>query len=123
MKSFLLSTLACLLSLPTLFAQNIENIALLSQKEYDVNLSDIWGYTDENGREYALVGLTTGTSIVDLDDPRNPVEISFIKGGSSIWKDIKTYGNKAYVTGEYGEGLQIIDLSNLPNAVDSTQFY
>ncbi len=123
MKLFLLSCLICLFSLPTLFAQNIQNIALLSQREYDVNLSDIWGYTDDNGREYALIGLTTGTSIVDLDDPRNPVEISFIKGGSSIWKDIKTYENKAYVTGEYNEGLQIIDLSNLPNAVDSTQFY
>lgn len=123
MKSFALSCLICFLSLPTLFAQNVENVALLSQLEYDVNLSDIWGYTDDNGREYALVGLTTGTSIVDLADPRNPVEISFIKGGSSIWKDIKTYENKAYVTGEYNEGLQIIDLSNLPNAVDSTQFY
>lgn len=123
MKSFTLSCLICLLSLSTLFGQNIENMALLSQKEYDVDLSDIWGYTDTNGREYALVGLVTGTSIVDLNDPRNPVEVSFIKGGSSIWKDIKTYENRAYITGEYGEGLQIIDLSNLPNAVDSSQFY
>jgi len=123
MKLFVLSCLTYLISLSTLTSQNIENMALLSQKKYEANLSDIWGYTDTNGREYALVGLVTGTSIVDLNDPRNPVEISFIEGGNSIWKDIKTYENKAYVTGEYGEGLQIIDLSNLPNAVADDQFY
>lgn len=123
MKSFFLSLGLCLMTYASLFAQNVENMALLSQMEYDIGLSDIWGYTDNNGREYALVGLVTGTSIVDLNDPRNPVEISFIKGSTSIWKDIKTYENRAYIVGEYGEGLQIIDLSNLPNAIDSTQFY
>ncbi|MEM1123637.1 MAG: choice-of-anchor B family protein [Bacteroidota bacterium] len=123
MRLFISIFLGFVMNWTTICAQNVENINFLSQLEYDINLSDIWGYTDENGREYALVGLVNGTSIVDLADPRNPVEISFIEGGTSIWKDLKTYKNKAYVVGEYRDGLQIIDLSNLPNAVDSTQYF
>lgn len=106
-----------------LLAQSIQNISLLAQVEYEVELSDIWGYTDENGREYALVGLETGTSIVDIGDPSNPKEIARIPGGQSFWKDIKTYKNRAFITGEYEQGLQIVDLSNLPNGVDSTQSF
>jgi len=108
------------ISLP---AQSIQNISLLAQIEYDVELSDVWGYTDENGREYALVGLKTGTSIVDISEPNNPIIIADIPGGQSLWKDIKTYKNRAFVTGEYDQGLQIIDLSNLPNGVDASQYF
>ncbi len=98
-----------------LSAQNIQNISQLSKVEYEVELSDIWGYTDENGKEYALVGLETGTSIVDISNPSTPEEVIRVPGGVSLWKDIKTYKNRAFVTGEYQQGLQIIDLSNLQN--------
>lgn len=106
-----------------LFAQSIQNISLLSQVEYDVELSDIWGYTDENGREYALVGLENGTSIVDIGDPNTPREVARIPGGISNWKDIKTYKNRAFITGEYDQGLQIIDLSSLPDGITETQHF
>jgi choice-of-anchor B domain-containing protein len=105
----------------SLWSQISKNMSLLGRMEYDVELSDIWGYTDESGKEYALVGLNNGTSIVDISDPRKPVEISFIAGGISFWKDIKTYKNRAFVTGEYQQGLQIIDLSNLPNPITPDQ--
>ncbi len=36
--------------------------------------SDVWGWTDpQTGKEYAIVGLFTGTSFVDISDPVNPV--------------------------------------------------
>lgn len=79
--------------------------------------NDIWGYVDGNGREYALLGVRSGTSIIDLNDPENPVEIAFIPGIFSVWRDIKVHGQHAYVVTEgtgSGEGLQIIDLSQLP---------
>jgi choice-of-anchor B domain-containing protein len=79
-------------------------------------LSDIWGYTDENGNEYAIVGLNDGTSIVDVTDPANPVEIFYEAGMNSIWRDIKTYGDYAYVSTEATQGLLIIDLSPLPGS-------
>ncbi|MBI3135233.1 MAG: choice-of-anchor B family protein [Bacteroidetes bacterium] len=77
-------------------------------------LNGIWGYTDEAGNEYALVGTKDGVSIVDITVPSNPAEILFIAGQNSIWREIKTNGDYAYVTTEAEEGLLIIDLSPLP---------
>ncbi len=82
-------------------------------------LNDIWGYTDPNGREYALVGTLSGLSIVDLQNPAQPQEIHFVRGDTSLWRDIKTYQNFAYVVNETGGGLKIIDLSGLPESVQS----
>lgn len=81
---------------------------------HNVILNDIWGYTDEAGNEYALVGSTDGVSVVDVTNPSTPTEISWLSGLNSIWRDIKTYDDYAYVTTEADAGLMIIDLSPLP---------
>ena len=94
-----------------------KNINLVAHFPYNETISDIWGYTDMQGTEYALVGTYTGTSIVSLANPQQPEELFFIPGDSSIWRDIKTYQNYAYVTNEEGGGLLIIDLNLLPNSI------
>ena len=33
---------------------------------HNTDLNDVWGYEDEMGNEYALVGAKKGTSVVDL---------------------------------------------------------
>jgi choice-of-anchor B domain-containing protein len=68
------------------------------------------------GNEYALVGGTKGTSVVDLSDPTNPIEIFWEPGIESTWRDLKTVGDYAYVTTEATNGLLIIDLSPLPTS-------
>ncbi|MEX1003395.1 MAG: choice-of-anchor B family protein [Crocinitomicaceae bacterium] len=78
--------------------------------------NDVWGYEDEAGNEYAMVGTEDGVSVVDVTDPANPVELSWITGMNSIWRDIKVYDDYAYVTTEASQGLQIIDLSPLPGS-------
>ncbi len=91
------------------------NVNLLGQLGYAEDLSDIWGWTDPlSGDEYALVGVYDGFSIVDVSDPANPVEVQFIPGTPTIWRDVKTFGHYAYVTNEGGGGLLIVDLSGLP---------
>lgn len=40
--------------------------------------SDIWGWTDEEGSEYALATCESGTSFVDVTDPVNPVVLGFL---------------------------------------------
>ncbi|MFT7156230.1 MAG: choice-of-anchor B domain-containing protein [Parvicella sp.] len=75
--------------------------------------SDIWGYVDTAGDEYAIVGLNDGTSIVDISNPTNPIEVFYEAGMNSIWRDIKTWGNYAYVTTEAQNGLLIIDMTPL----------
>lgn len=81
----------------------------------DRGYAGVWGYAAPDGREYALVGTNTGLAIVEVTDPANPTEVSFIPGRSSIWREAQTYGTYAYVTTEAGGGVQIIDLSDLPN--------
>jgi choice-of-anchor B domain-containing protein len=95
-------------------------LTLLSQKnDYsNVGYNDCWGYTAPDGREYALLGVRNGTSVIDITDAPTLVEIGFIPSVSITWKDIKTYRHYAYtVTESIGEGLQIIDLSGLPGSV------
>jgi len=94
------------------------NMTLQSNVQYNQNLSDVWGWADpENGVEYAIVGLRNGVSIVSLEDPTDAHEVAFVPGPSSTWRDIKTWGNFAYVTNETGNGLLVIDMSDLPNGV------
>lgn len=100
-----------------------QNVDLLGYLDYPVRASNVWGFTDSLGKEYALVGLQTGTSIVDITtDSTHPTEVLFVPGPSSIWREIKTWNHHAYITNETGNGVQIIDLSNLPNSVDTSWY-
>jgi choice-of-anchor B domain-containing protein len=89
------------------------------QNLHNSDLSDVWGYVDENSNEYALVGVNDGGfSIVDVTNPANPVEVFFESGPNSIWRDIKTFGDYAYVTTEGGGGLLIVDMGPLPGSTN-----
>jgi choice-of-anchor B domain-containing protein len=77
--------------------------------------SALWGWVAPDGHEYALLGACGGTSIVDLDS--EPLrEVAFIPGPETqiCYREIKTYKQYAYVVSEGGSGVQIIDLSGLP---------
>jgi len=110
-----------------LFAQGSgsANVPLLANVDQysSTGYNDVWGYTAPDGREYALLGVLNGTSIIDITDTNSPNEIGFIPSTSSTWKDIKTYQHYAYVVNESGGGLQIIDLSDLPNSVSLAATY
>lgn len=98
-------------------AQSPLNVEFVSNIRYDFNLNDIWGYVDENGVEYAIVGTTHGVSIVSLQNPSSPTEVAWIDGPISSWRDMKTFENYLYISNETSDGLQIVDLSDLPNSV------
>lgn len=97
------------------------NMEQVGEFQYD-GCSDIWGYAGPDGREYAIVGLFNGVSILDLDDPANPVEAAFLPGVGSGWRDIKTWGEYAYVINETGNGLMVIDLRDLPNSATAVDW-
>jgi choice-of-anchor B domain-containing protein len=75
-----------------------------------------WGYVAPDGHEYALIGCYSGTSIIDLD--ATPIrEVAYIPGANNEWKELKTWGHYAYAVSEnQTQGLQIIDLSYLPDS-------
>jgi len=118
-KKKLLCTLLLLYSI-NMLAQ--ENLNILANLPYEEGLSDVWGYADGMGEEYALVGTVEGFSIVQISDPTNPVELFFIDGPNSIWRDIKTWQHYAYVSNEESDGLLIVDMSNLPQNIDTLRF-
>lgn len=99
------------------------NTTLIGQLSYDEELSDIWGYQDETGIEYALVGGHSEFSVVSLADPSNPVEVFSAPGPSTIWRDIKVWNDHAYITNEGGQGLLIVDLSPLPQSSNLDYLY
>ena len=85
--------------------------------------NDIWGWTDsDSGREFALMGLTTGTSFVEITDPLNPVFIGTLDThtSASSWRDIKTYADHAFIVSEAsGHGMQVFDLTQLLTVVQA----
>jgi choice-of-anchor B domain-containing protein len=103
------------------------NIDLVSITEFEnannnYGVSDVWGYTDEAGIEYAIVGHQFGTTILDVStNPSQPIEIANIPGPSSgdyyYHRDYKTHEHHLYIVNEmYGGdvGMQVVDLSPLP---------
>ena len=107
-----------------LFILLISPFFLISQSSYNLSLlgtydwnntegNDIWGWADQNGNEYALVGLNNGFSVVNVSNPNSPNEEFFIADLNSTWRDVKTFGHYAYVTTEANAGLLIVDLSDM----------
>jgi len=88
--------------------------------------NDIWGWTDiSSGREFAIIGIQTGTAFVEITNPVNPIYLGALrtKTSNSSWRDIKTYGNFAYIVSEASNhGMQIIDLTELLTATQGTEF-
>lgn len=90
------------------------------------SIAGVWHYVDSTGHEYALVGASNRVSIVDVNDPANPVEVQSVPalaGESSLWRELKTAGHYAYSGSEGGGGIIVIDLSNLPGPVTSYHWY
>lgn len=87
-------------------------------------LNDIWGWTDSvTQKEWALVGLTDGTSFVDISDPINPKYVGKLptETYSSSWRDMKVYQDHVFVVADNvgSHGLQVFDLTKLRNLPDS----
>lgn len=83
------------------------------------NGNDCWGWSAE-GREFVLFGRSDGTSIIEVTDPVNPIIVADVPTATvpSLWRDIKVIGDMAYIVSEAGgHGLQVIDLSIVPDLV------
>ena len=122
-KIFFVGFLSLLFCLPNqaLAQLNVDSLSHINyQQLHAANLNDVWGYVDELGNEYALVGTSKGTSIVDVTDPANPVEVFWLPGSESIWRDPSSFGDYAYVTTEAEDGMLIIDLGPLPQSTNLT---
>jgi len=95
----------------------IDNIRPIAHLDLG-NCNDVWGYTAPDGHEFALVGHRTGTYIFDVStNPHDPIEVGFIPGAISTWRDLKVHSYYCYVTNETGGGMDIISLEDPFNPV------
>jgi choice-of-anchor B domain-containing protein len=112
--------------------RNVDLLAHMSLGEFSTNpatMSNLWGFVDlDDNREYAVVGLSNATAVIDVTDPQNPREVGSVRGNANLWREVKVYQffdaaagshrTYAYITTEASRsGLQVIELSGLPNTV------
>ncbi|WP_020571588.1 choice-of-anchor B family protein [Neolewinella persica] len=125
---YLLTIIFALIYLAPLSAQTSQNMVSLGNWHDPtlpfnrIRYNDVWGYA-ANGREYALIGSREFVHVLDVTDPNNITEIARLNdapNSSSTWRDIKVYGDYAYCVTDVqaNDGLQIIDLSNLPTSAE-----
>jgi len=83
----------------------------------DTSGNDCWGWVDPaTQKEYALMCTRLGTTFVDVTDGINPQILGRLPTSStgSNWRDVKTYGNYAFVVSEApSHGMQVFDLTRL----------
>ena len=83
-KKLLLCFLFYNISLTDIVNYNLDlvfNIPINTENDSNnFGVSDVWGYTDETGVEYAIVGYRYGTMIYDISSSTEPIEISNIIG-------------------------------------------
>lgn len=86
---------------------------------YQNSYNEVWGMALD-GREYAIVGSTLGTHIIDVTDPASAEEVAFVPGAAQgsqiVHRDYHNYGCYLYAVADEGSAstLQIIDMSDLP---------
>lgn len=111
--------------------ENVDLMAFVSSADLgagaNVEYNDIWGWTDQlDGKEYVMIGRSDGTSFVDISDPLNPVNLGFLPTHTlnSIWRDIKVYGDYAFIVSEAsGHGMQVFDLTRLRNVANPPETF
>ncbi len=101
---------------------DFDDLAVTAEPSYGIRYQSCWGWADTlSGREYGIIGSTTGTYIVEVTDPTIPIQRDYISSYHTnlIWHEYKTYGKYLYIVsdGPSANQLQICDLSYLPDSV------
>ena len=88
---------------------------------YGIKYNGIWGWNDNLGNEYAILGSSSGTYFINVTNPSIPVLCDSVPGrrNNCIWREIKTYQNYCYMVSDdpAPNSFQIVDLSFLPDSV------
>ena len=84
--------------------------------QFGAGYSNCWSYIHSDGREYAIIGTTSGTAIYNVSDPWNIYRVgNLIPGPNSSWREMKSYRNWIYIVTEgtgAGQGVQIVRMTN-----------
>ena len=89
-------------------SQNMDLLAHLPLDQIGGGLAnvignDCWGWTDpQDGKEYAICGLTNATSFIDISDPVNPKYLGKLptQTGNAAWRDMKVFNNHVFIVSD-----------------------
>ena len=95
---------------------------IVGSQNHNNAYNDVWGLF-VNDHEYAVIGSTAGTHIIDVTDPGNVHEAFFVPGAVSgnvvVHRDFKDYKGYLYAVCDQGPStLQIMDISRLPDTLE-----
>jgi choice-of-anchor B domain-containing protein len=98
------------------------NPAQPAEPTYGIKYQGVCAWADtSNGREYGIIGTSTGTEFVDVTNPANPVGVAYIPAvhGNLIWHEIKTWHQYCYIVSDDNapNSFIIVDMSYLPDSV------
>ena len=90
--------------------------------------NDVWGWTDSlTGKEYALLGRSSGVSFVDVSNPEQPVYLGNLPTHTveSLWRGLKVYRDHVFVIADRAEnhGMQVFDLRQLRHVAAPPQTF
>lgn len=105
---------------------------LPASNAHDNTYNEVWGLA-VNDHEFAIIGTTFGTHIINVTDPNNPTELFVVEGGTTgggiIHRDFHDHKGYLYSIADEGSNtaLQIIDITQLPDAIevvyDDSEFF
>jgi choice-of-anchor B domain-containing protein len=102
-------------------SNNVTLLSWLSLTDFGVpsggNGNSCYGYVSPSGREYAIMGLSTGTAFVEITNPGNPVIVAQVAGPQSLWRDMKVFQHYCYAISEGGGGIQVMNMANIDAGV------
>ncbi len=79
--------------------------------------SDVWGWTADDGTEYALMGVFEGIAVVNATTLDS---ITVVPGPKEVntfnWRDIKTYKHYAYAVSESQGAKFVFTINKINNA-------
>lgn len=105
----------------------LKDLDLSDTNAANLSGNDSWGWTDTTtNKEYALMGLNTGVSFIDISEPTAPIVIGFLPTATvnSIWRDVKVYQNYAFVVSEAEiHGMQVFDLTKLRDVASPPEIF
>lgn len=99
------------------------NPSEVAEPSYGIKYNGCFGWVDTAHAmtEYAIVGSSSGTHIIDISNPSLPVERDFVPGrrNQCIWREYQTFGKYLYAISDDASpnSFQIMDLSYLPDSV------
>jgi choice-of-anchor B domain-containing protein len=106
---------------------DLKSLDVSNTSPFNLSGSDSWGWTDPiSNKEYALVCLNTGLSMVDISVPTEPLVVGFLPTATvnSLWRDVKVYNNHAFIVSEAANhGMQVFDLTKLREVVNPPQIF